>query len=554
MGENPKEIGGFTSAYTWTKTDPAWIPELDDRLIARFEKLKSELKVEKRAYDDAAANSPKTTDTDLNATQMQIRDHAVQKVAMLFAFLSQQLGVALQNMASASDKLSFADDARKASTDFDNALSEDSALKSASDNLVKAEIGLRHFAATHHRTAPAHYRSSPLLFWAVIIGFLVLESVLNGFILQSISAGGFAGGVILALGISAVNVGTGVIGGAVGWRLLGHRYWFPKIIGIIVTIVTLFGAVFWNFLVAHYRQLAEAAMETGATDPAIFDPFATAAEPTDAVAPAVATESNLFGDALVQMNEQGWFSLHSMMAWLLLAVGLIVFLLACREGWDDMADRYWDYRKHDLKKVRADEEFERRCDQAIASASLKLDQSVSNCKAKVAAVEAKCAKSVALADLAEQRTVEVLNSEAHWIAEGNRLLAYYRECNDKVRHETNPAPRYWVQYPAPDDYRRFLAQEEGGEGSRNVELANSQLAEIRARRDLLEDIVSSNRNALALLEDEVRKLKASVPDRGKQLRKEAKDRAKKDVEAFLHPRDVEGSRNAGDARAASAQA
>jgi hypothetical protein len=547
MSNKPQEVGAFTSGHTWTKTDPAWIPELDDKLIARYERLKSDLKVEQSAFDDAAANSPQPDDQDLNATQMRIRDHAVHKVGMLFAFLSEQLGSALQHMAGQNDRLDFAEEAKKVGTDFDNGLAEDARLKSASDRLVRSEIALRHFAATHRRTSPANYRESLLLFWAVVLVFVVLESVLNGVILQDISPGGFAGGVLLASGISLVNVGTGVIGGAVGWRLIGHRFWLPRTIGIVVTVITLTSAVFWNFLIAHFRQLAEAAI--AGADPAVFDPFAPAAGDPDLLAAEQVTQDSLFGSALTHMNEEGWFALDSMMAWLLLGLGLIVFILACREGWDDLADRYWDYRKHDVKQVDAQKAFERQCEEAIASASLRLEESIVRCRAAVQTVESKCVKSAAVADLAEQRFVEVANSEAHWIAECNHLLRYYRESNDKVRHETLPPPGYWGRYPAPNEYRSFLAQAEGGAGSRNIELATAQLEAIRRQRADLDSIIEHNRTALALFEDEVRKLKASVPERGRKLRLEAKKRARDEMSQFLH---VDASTPAGESTPAAA--
>ncbi len=531
MGQKPQQVGGFTSPHQWTKTDPAWIPELDDRMVARYEKLKTELKVEKRAFDDAAANSPQPDDADLNATQMQIRDHAVNKVSMLFAFLSEQLGLAVQNLAGEGDKLNFAEEAKKAETDFDNALSENPALKDASDKLVKAETALKYFAARNKRMKPADYHSTPLLFWATLFGLLVVESIANGVILQDISPGGFSGGIMLAMMISAVNVVSGVIGGAVGWRLLGHVNWFAKIIGIVFTVATLVGAVFWNFLVAHYRQLAEESVHSTATDTSIFDPFAAIGAPAAEGAAGPVSETNLFGSALSHMQVNGWFALDSIWAWGLLGVGFIIFLIACKEGWEDLADPYWGYRKVDVKKQRANKEFEEECEHAIASASLKLDDAVARCGKSVDAVEAKCSKSVAIADLAEQRTVEVLNSEAHWVAECNQLLRFYRESNDRVRHETLPPPAYWSRYPTPEDYRQFLAQ--GSGGSLNIELANKQLDEVRSRRKALDALVEHNRRSRAELDESVRALKASIADRGKTLQEEVKRDARARMKEFL---------------------
>jgi hypothetical protein len=511
MAEKQIPIGTFTAADRWTKNHPAWIPEIDDGLIARYERLKKDLGIEKAAHRDGHDNVPAASETDLNETQLRIRDTAVEKISLLNAFLSDQLGIAAKNMLGKADRLDFANRELEATTTFNRALTENARLKRASEELSAAEQGLRYFVAEHHLSRAPHYVESSWLFAAIIFALLVVESLANGYILKEVSEGGWTGGVLLAMGISSVNVLLGIFGGMVGWRLIAYRHPIGKTIGWTVTVATLVGASIWNVFVAHYRQVAEAVARAGSQSTSLFD------DPGQ----------NLFVDAWRHMQEAGWLGLDSIWAWLLLVLGLAVFFTTGYKAWNDF-DRYWDYRKYDLKRKKAEDDFEEECEKVMDEALRRVDEIFATCRKQAAEMMARAATSEHVADLAEQRLVEVADSNEQWIGEANRLLRFYRDENQKVRNPSLGVPAYWDRYPTQDEYQKLLARTASG-GPRNAELINAQIATLRQKRAQIQGIVQANAAALSQFEKFAIGLKATAPDRVRELRSGARTQAERIV-------------------------
>ena len=406
------------------------IPEIDPALRPDPERLKRELDVLEAARADGRTNAPPTASRSLNESQARIVDRVAEGMARLHRNIAERLGEALidagrrlprtldESAAGASM------DARIASVLHDRR----AGLVELREAELEARRNLSYFRRRHGLNRAANYRESSLLFFAVIIGSLVLESFANAFLLRRIAEQGLLGGVVLAALISAVNVALGVIAGGVGWRLVGHRFPPQRILGLFTLILAHAGALLWNLFVAHFREVAEAAVASGTPDLGGYTV-----------------------DTLRHIRERGWFGLTSLLSWGLFAVGLTVHLFVAREGWDDMADRYWDYKRYDGSYRRARGDYEDAVADAKAAAMDSARAVLNELEAAHERQGGGSSEIAGMAELSERRMTEARDAESEWVRTGSALLRAYRDENRLVR--TDPAPAWFADQPSADDFR-----------------------------------------------------------------------------------------------------
>ena len=162
---------------------------------------------------------------------------------------------------------------------------------------------------------------------AILLFVMIIEGGFNALLFKDAQANGLLGGLLVAFGVSAVNVGAGVVAGFFGLRYLNHPQLPFKILGgAVASFFILFG-LFLNLFVAHFRDAVELAlidrMESGSL--AGFSMFE--------ISPS-ATIAGMFPNV---------FDLHSMIAYGLLFMGLAIFAIAVFEGYDKISDRYPGY-------------------------------------------------------------------------------------------------------------------------------------------------------------------------------------------------------------------
>ena len=162
---------------------------------------------------------------------------------------------------------------------------------------------------------------------AILMFILILEGCFNALLFKDAQSSGLIGGMMVAFGISAVNVLVGVVTGFFGLRYLNHPERGFKIAGGIVTAIGVTFGLFINFFIAHFRDVVEVELQTAieAGSLAGFSMFSI--PPGDVIATMF---PNIFG-------------LHSLVAFGLLAIGLTVFAIAVYEGYDKISDRYPGY-------------------------------------------------------------------------------------------------------------------------------------------------------------------------------------------------------------------
>lgn len=162
---------------------------------------------------------------------------------------------------------------------------------------------------------------------AILVFILIVEGCFNALLFKDAQSSGLMGGLMIAFGVSAVNVVIGVTAGFFGLRYLHHPARPMQVLGGIVAGAGLLAGLFLNLFVAHFRDAVEvslhAAQASGAmASYSMFD-----------IAP---------GSVIASMfpNPVG---LESLIAFGLLFVGLTVFAIAVWEGYDRISDRYPGY-------------------------------------------------------------------------------------------------------------------------------------------------------------------------------------------------------------------
>ncbi len=455
-----------------------WIPELGTDQRADFGRLRRELRVLETAQDDGRRNQPLTAASAPTGAELQIIGRIAQGLRDVNAFLASALGEAsAQGARRVPGELTPEHARAEIDSRIGHVLSERRTdLVALREEELETQRDLNYFRRRHELHRAASYRESTLLPFAILVGAFVLESFANAFLLRRISEQGWVGGVVLAAVISLVNISLGVFGGGVGWRLVGHRFPLQKAVGWTVSVAAVVLAFFWNIYAAHFREVAEQAVNTGTT----------------------ATLAGHAVDALADIKAHGILGLTSLFSWGLFALGLLVHLAASREAWDDMADRYWDYRRYDRAYRTARLDYEDTVADAKAAAMEASREVLAGLEATYAPHTQDRDRLLALAELAQRRLAEGRDAEAEWVRQGGALIKAYRDENSQVR--SDPAPAYFARHVEADAYRHGIA---GAVPAAAAELeasrANAERAEVQIRRDAeaAARIHAANQSALA---------------------------------------------------------
>lgn len=475
----PEPIGEMSDdGHSWSKT--IWIPKISEseiELLPDEQGLTKELAVEKRAIDDGERQLPPETDTSLNQTQMQICSSIFKGILLLNEFLGDQLARAVQ--AARAQRVEVRSPERvkqQMSKAVDEVFADHEAeLRALRIEEMRHGRSLRAFALRHGLHRQAHYKPSLEIPVAIIVGMLALESALNGTLLGGVLPGGLVEGAALATLISAINIALGLVAGLYGWRLIHHRNTANRVIGASITGICHLIAVAWNLLVAHFREAAESLSSSAAFD----GDLATLSRAT-----------------MDHLSSAGLFGLASVQAWALLLLGILIHFLAAREGWEDLADRYLDYKPHDLRARRAEDAFAGAMEVLREDARGAVEDMEADGDRAVEQADQALRNIKDLRELAEQRRQEVLNSEDDWVITGNRLLKLYRDRNTQVRDE-GTAPAYFSVYPNADAYR---ARDFGAALKPSHEIEKQEAA-VRRNMDALAELEADARERLRLAEE-----------------------------------------------------
>lgn len=172
---------------------------------------------------------------------------------------------------------------------------------------------------------------------AILLFILILEGCFNALLFKDAQSSGLLGGMLVAFGVSAVNVACGVCAGFFGLRYLNHHDQPMKIMGGVVASIFIMMGLFVNFFVAHFRDAVEAQLMASEATGSLagFSMFSIA--PGSVIG---AMFPNIFG-------------LESLVAYGLLFIGLAVFAIGIYEGYDRISDKYPGYGRVWRKERKA---------------------------------------------------------------------------------------------------------------------------------------------------------------------------------------------------------
>lgn len=172
---------------------------------------------------------------------------------------------------------------------------------------------------------------------AILLFIMLVEGAFNALLFKDAQESGLLGGLMIAFGVSAVNVLFGVTAGFLGLRYLNHPALPAKIMGGVVAGICILCGIFLNFFVAHFRDAVEhgliAADAAGMlADFSMFD-----------IAPG-AVIAGMFPNV---------FGFDSFVALALLLLGLTIFAIAVYEGYERISDKYPGYGRVWRKERKA---------------------------------------------------------------------------------------------------------------------------------------------------------------------------------------------------------
>jgi len=508
--QDPQPVGALDDEGNWKKT--VWIPEISDEAARRIERLKQDLELEKRAAADGHSNQPAQADIALNTAQLDICNRVFAGILMLNEFLAEQVGLAVKRvrplMPAALDVEAVKEQIGSA---MEAVFAErHRALVTARTTELARLRDLRFFRFENGLTRDAEYRDSVVKVFALILAMFLFESVINGSLFSEVVSDGLVGGAVLAGFISLINIVTGLVAGFYGWRYLGHRRVPLRVLGLTLMVVCHLVALFWNLLIAHFREVAETLAATNSFD---FNP-------------AVLT-----GATLKHLATAGLLGITSIQSLGLLFLGIFIHFFAAKEGWDELSDRYPDYKRKDLRAVLAREDY----DDALAQVRDDAREAIETIEARFRQAIDQTRRCFDLTSemlaLAAQRRQEVRNSEDRWVADGNQLLKSYREINVGIRDE-GTTPAYFADYPTAADYRRrTYGGSPSGEVFEQEKLVDAGIESIIALRDKSKIALDQAESALKEVQRHVvaaiRALDDQVDAESKKVTREAERELRK---------------------------
>ena len=387
-----------------------------------FDAIGKELRLEVRGLENGRAGYPDSDATDLDPEERKA-------VAATGKLRRQGLENAAEHERVYRERIAAADAigpqiqriANDTETDFRREVDvRRNLLNSALHDLHSSEADLAQFKQDNHLNRTA-LETGGLWKWATLCFALILaESFMNGFFFQETSVRGLVGGIIIALGISLVNVISASFAGH-AYRQKNHTKLLRKFAGFLFLIVGTWLAVFINFLVGHFRDL-------------------TATIPWDEAAGA-AFERVIAGHVRMQ----------SLDAWLLTGLGMLIAAIA---GWKayEALDPYPGYGRVAKNFGTKRDEWQDLLEETFEALIETRDKATT-------ALRDECDKlqeRFDTAEVARAGLLTLMDRRRDFLRECDQitddLLAVYRDANRKARATPEPAHfRQAFSFPAEEE-------------------------------------------------------------------------------------------------------
>lgn len=270
---------------------------------------------------------------------------------------------------------------------------------------------LRAFVREHRLVREANYPASRMLHFGIVALVVVGESLGNAEFFAPVSALGLVGGFLQAVGVSLVNVVSGVLTGFFCLRGLNHSNRHLRVLAGAGAIAYAFFALGFNLAVAHYRDLAAT---IGVNVHASL--YRLLGSPLDLSLPSAA----------------------------LFAIGLIASLLALWKGFrlDDVVPGYGERHR---RFVGAGQDLEQSTNGLRRQVLGRVEAVPELCRAVVRRAS-EDVQQMHLTKVRAQRALEAYEAQrAHLEDRCEVFLRRYRDENRAVR--TKPGPAYFDTFP-----------------------------------------------------------------------------------------------------------
>src|SRR5246127_4041907 len=281
--------------------------------------------------------------------------------------------------------------------------------------LNETETERERFRARHRIERPARL-SSPgkiVLKVGVLAILFIIEVVINGSFLAKANVGGLLGGAAQAVTFAALNIIASFFWGMVLIRLVNHRNYLFKLVGLVSFFAYVAFAAALNLTLSHLREIP----------------------------PAVALSDNVGQEVLHRLLTTP-YGLTDVNSWILFAIGFIFSLIAMADGLTYF-DPYIGYAGLERRWIEATRQF--------ANARSELIERLRDIRedATEAMNEAARDLSVRRSEYdallqGRERLNQRFSQHQNQIEQACRgLLEVYREANRKAR--STPAPDYFAK-------------------------------------------------------------------------------------------------------------
>ncbi|MGX9144672.1 hypothetical protein [Mesorhizobium sp. 128a] len=266
----------------------------------------------------------------------------------------------------------------------------------------KEKHGLVRAARVQHGAAHI-FRLSLLLF------LFLIETAMNGNFLAKGNEQGFFGGILEAAAFSFINIGAALLLAVFCARLVTHRSFFVKLVGIISILFYGGLAITINLALAHYREVS-GSLADGAGAEVIRNMLANPAGLTD------------------------------IKSWLLFAIGLMFSLFAFIDGWF-VLDPYPGYTGVENRLVRRRDDYIDRKKELIEELQDVRDDHNEKVEEIVKQLGSRRREHRAIIDHRSRLLALFAQHQDQLERACNQLLSMYREANIQAR--TEPAPKHF---------------------------------------------------------------------------------------------------------------
>lgn len=375
------------------------------------DKIASDLGVEKIGQLEGSQNEPSNESTILSVTELKIVGEVKRLRMDGFNRFNDHMETYARRLREASNsRAELLTITKIALGNYEKTVANwKNKLVNANEHVKDRKLERDAFRQEHKLNRTSHDFSNLILFFGILLFLVLLESIVNGYFFATGNELGLFGGISVATTISILNVGFLSVFGYLS-RYINHRYFFRKMMGLLLIILALAFTFTFNLGVSHFRE-------------------ATASFPW---------EEAVF--IAVKSFQESPFGIENIESWFLFCAGILVCITAFWKAWA-IDDPYPDYGRVSRRLENSRENYAHLLDEAFIELEELRNQAVDELDEARRTLTQNISEAAdvvaARAGLAAQ--LNEFLSHADQVVQ--QVLAIYRAANRKSR--STPEPKYF---------------------------------------------------------------------------------------------------------------